>query len=51
MIPNRDKREATSGGRWHYLAVKKLSVLLRGDWEVLSKLSSFFSNKKQTRIA
>ena len=51
MIPNRDKCEATSGGRWHYLAVKKLSVLLRGDWEVLSKLSSFFSNKKQTWIA
>ena len=31
MIPNRDKlREAKSKGQWHYLAVKKLSVLLRG---------------------
>ena len=47
MIPNRDKCEATSGGRWHYLAVKKLSVLLRGDWEVLSKLSSFFRIKNK----
>ena len=27
MIPNREGREAKSEGRWHYLAVKKLSAL------------------------
>ena len=30
MIPNGEKREAKSEGRWQYLAVKKLSALLRG---------------------
>ena len=30
MIPNREKRKAKSEGRQHYLAVKKLSALLRG---------------------
>ena len=32
MISNREKQEAKSKGRrrWHYLAVKKLSALLRG---------------------
>ena len=30
MIPNGEKREAKCKGRWHYLAVKKLSALLRG---------------------
>ena len=30
MIPNEEKREVKSEGQWHFLAVKKLSVLLRG---------------------
>ena len=30
MIPNGEKREAKSEGQWQYLAVKKLSALLRG---------------------
>ena len=30
IIPNGEGREAKSEGRWHYLAVKKLSALLRG---------------------
>ena len=30
MIPNRGGREAKIHRRWHYLAVKKLSVLSRG---------------------
>ena len=30
MISNGEKREGKSAGRWHYLAVKKLSALLRG---------------------
>ena len=30
MIPNREELEAKSEGQWHYLAVKKLSALLRG---------------------
>ena len=32
MIPNEEKegREAKSKGRWHYLAAKILSILLRG---------------------
>ena len=31
IIPNAENREAKSEGRrWHYLAVKKLSALLRG---------------------
>ena len=30
MIPNGEKREAKSKERWHYLAVKKRSALLRG---------------------
>ena len=30
MIPKGKKREAKSKGRWHYLALKKLSALLRG---------------------
>ena len=30
MIQNREKREAKSEGRWHYLAVKRLSALFRG---------------------
>ena len=30
MISNRKGREAKYEGRWHYLAVKKLSALLRG---------------------
>ena len=30
MIPNGEGREAKSKGQGHYLAVKKLSALLRG---------------------
>ena len=69
MIPNREKREAKSGGReanihrreakskgqrWHYLAVKKLSALLRGvspkhhgDFCCLNYLHSFATEKKK----
>ena len=39
MIPNWEKREATSKGQWNYLAVKKLSALLRG---ITSKNNSGF---------
>ena len=50
MIPNGEKREAKSEGqRWQYVAVKKLSGLLRGvtsknngDFYCLNSLSSFW---------
>ena len=39
-IPNREKQEANSEGqRWHYLAVNKLSALLR---EIISKIMVIF---------
>ena len=54
MISNEDKlREAKSVGRWQYLAVKKLSALLRRitSWSfLLSELLSFFYSRKQTKI-
>ena len=54
MISNGEKREAKSEGRqWHYLAVKKLSALLReitskqsGDFYCLNGLHSFATIKK-----
>ena len=55
MISNGEKTETKSKGQlWHYLAVKKLSALLREitskkNWRfLLSELSSFLYNKKQT---
>ena len=65
MIPNEEKREqsealatrAKSKGRWHYLAVKKLSALLRripskhrGDFYCLNCLHSFATEKNLNRI-
>ena len=61
MIPNEEERETKSEGRqanirgrWHYLALKKLSALLRritskhhGDF-LLSELPSFFCSRKIT---
>ena len=51
MIPNGEGREANIHGKWHYLAVIKLSALLR---RITSKhhgdfccLSSFFRNRKK----
>ena len=50
MIPNGDKQ-------WHYLAVKKLSALLRGITSkhhvdfLSSELPSSFHNRNQTSIA
>ena len=48
MIPNGKGSEAKSEGRWNYLAVKKLSALLReimskhyGDFYCLNCLHSF----------
>ena len=53
MIPNRKGREAKSEGRWHYIAVKKLSALLRGitskhysDFYCLNCLHSFRTKNK-----
>ena len=42
----------SNGERWHYLAVKELSALLRGitskhHSDLLFKLSLFFCNRKQ----
>ena len=39
MIPNGKGRDAESEGRWHYLAVTKLSALLR---EITSKNNGKF---------
>ena len=38
MIPNGEKRKAKSKGRWHCLAVNKLSALLRG---IISKNNGY----------
>ena len=53
MIPNGKGSEDKSEGRWHYLAVKKLSALLRGitskhhgDFYCLNCLHSFATEKK-----
>ena len=53
MITNGKGREATSEGRWHYLAVKKLSAILRritsehhGDFYCSNCLHSFATEKK-----
>ena len=53
MIPNGEGREAKFQERWHYLAVKKLSALLRGitfkcngDFYCLNFLHSFRTKKK-----
>ena len=53
IISNREKREARFEGRWHYLAVKKLSALLKrttsehqGDFYCLNCLHSFTTEKK-----
>ena len=53
MIPNRGGREAKIHRRWHYLSVKKLSVLSRGitsrhhgDFYCLSCPHSFAKEKK-----
>ena len=59
MIPNEEKREAKSERRWHYVAVKKISALLRritykhhGDSYCLNCLHSLAkeSNKKDVKI-
>ena len=55
MIPNGEGHEARSEGRqWHYLAVKKLSALLRGiaskihsDFYCLNCLYSFVTENKR----
>ena len=55
MIPNEEKEvsEATSKGRWYFLAVKKLSTLLhgitskhKGDFYCLNCLHSFITENK-----
>ena len=53
MISNRKGREAKYEGQWHYLAVKKLSALLRripakrhGDFHGLNCHHSFAREKK-----
>ena len=53
MIPSGEKRKAKSEERWHYLAVKKLSALLRGitskndgDFYCLNCLHSFRTKDK-----
>ena len=52
MILNGERGETKSEGRWHCLAVKKLSVLLRGitskhysDFDCLNCLHSFRTKK------
>ena len=55
---NREKQvlllTTANGEGWHYLAVKKLSALLKGiiyeKWFSLSELPSFFCNRKQMYI-
>ena len=53
MISNDEKREAKSEGWWYYLAVKRLSALLRGitsknngDFYCLNCLHSFRTKNK-----
>ena len=53
MIPNEEKREANTEGRWHYLTVKKLLTLLRGvtskhhgDFYCLNCFRSFATEKR-----
>ena len=53
MISNEKGRDVTSGGRWHYLAVTKLSALLReitsrnnGKFYCLNCLHSFRTKNK-----
>ena len=57
MIPNREKRKAKSEGRQHYLAVKKLSALLRGvtskhygDFSCMNCFYSFGTKTNLNRI-
>ena len=57
MVLNGEKREAKSEGQWHYLAVKKLSTLLRGetykhhgDFFCLNCLLSFATEKNLNHI-
>ena len=58
MTPDEDKkRVAKSKERWHYLAIKKLSALLRGiiskrgDFCCLNWLHFYATEKKTTWIA
>ena len=53
MIPNRERHEAKSEGWWHYLAIKKLSGLLKGitykchgDFYCLNCFHSFATKNK-----